>query len=62
MFSYQWFENNFSYRANQPKRKKKKRKKSGQLLRAAAEEPAELGLGRSSPACSLGPAAAVQEE
>lgn len=29
MFSHQWFENNFSYLANQPKRKKKKEKNAG---------------------------------
>lgn len=46
MFSYRWFENNFSYPANQPKRnKKRKKKKAGsccersQRAQAGEEQP-----------------------
>lgn len=47
MFSYRWFENNFSYPANQPKRNKKRKEKK---QAAAASGASELRLGRSSPA------------
>lgn len=47
MFSYRWFENNFSYPANQPKRNKKRKKKK---QAAAVSGASELRLGRSSPA------------
>lgn len=54
MFSHQWFENNFSYLANQPKRKKKRKKMLAAAVSCCGGASGAQSWEEQCPACSLG--------